>query len=72
MPIIKQKPDGIYCQDLRVFWDSKCCPFLDESRGAKHPFCTKLGKELDWDSAGHILKECEDEKSNMEPHEKDP
>ena len=60
MPIIKQMPDGIYCQDLRVFWDSKVCPFLDDARGARHPFCTKLGKELGWDRAGHILKQCVD------------
>ena len=65
MSIIKQKPDGIYCEDLRVFWDSKSCPFLDESRGARQPLCTKLGKGLDWDVAGHILKKCVDEATSQ-------
>jgi hypothetical protein len=61
MPIIREKPDAIYCEDLRVFWESKSCPFLDTSQGAKEPFCTKLTKQLHWDVAGHILKECVDD-----------
>jgi hypothetical protein len=61
--IVKQKPEGPYCQVIRMFWDSRSCPSLDESRGARHPFCLKLEKELDWDRAGHILKQCVDEAS---------
>lgn len=52
------KPEGLYCQVNRVFGESESCPFLDESRGAKKPFCMRLEKYLGWDIAGRIIKEC--------------
>lgn len=55
------KPEGIYCQINRVFGESESCPWLDTSKGAKHPFCLILETKLGWDRAGHILKQCEDE-----------
>ena len=57
--IAKQKPLGIYCEQISMFSESKICPFLDERYGARRPFCIKLKKYLGWDIAGHILKECE-------------
>lgn len=59
MPITEECPKGPYCQVIRVFGESKSCPSLDETKGAQNPFCTKLGRTLSWDVAGHILKQCE-------------
>ena len=59
MVTVKEGPEGVYCQVTRMFRESETCPWLDESKGAKHPFCFKLDKKLSWDRAGHILKECE-------------
>lgn len=59
MGCIKEKPEGDYCEIIRVFQDSSSCPSLwllqDD---AKKPVCTKYEEYLTWDIAGHILK-CE-------------
>ena len=57
--IRREKPEGVYCQVTRMFGESVSCPWLDESKGARHPLCLKLNKNLSWDRAGHILKGCE-------------
>lgn len=60
MTITNEKPEGIYCEDIRVFGESKSCPSLDQSQGARNPFCTELKVKLGWNIAGHILKECKE------------
>ena len=55
----QRKPEGPYCQVVRIFSQTETCPWLYTGLGPKKPTCLKLNKRLSWNRAGKILKECE-------------